>query len=119
MEVEVEKCYVLIPQFDFQFCDEEGECELPHAHGGYHLNKLKGGGYLSWGGNGCDESCEWCGECFNYFELSPAQARVILADPKKLKVSCLHGIFKKEGRCGGGIYSGHIADIIIIQREKV
>lgn len=77
------QCYILIPRFASRFKREFGECILPSGHDGYHLNKLNNGKYLSWGGNGCDEECEWCGECFCWIEISEKEARVIIADPNK------------------------------------
>ena len=76
-------CYLLIPKFDQQFLDEEGECLLPGAHKGYHLNKLNNGNYLSWGGNGCDESCEPDCECFNHIEIDKKTAKEIIAGTRK------------------------------------
>lgn len=61
------RCHILIddhePQFDFEEQESEG-CLLEYGHRGYHLNRLKDGRYISWGGNACDENCEHCGECF-------------------------------------------------------
>lgn len=74
-------CHILIPDFHMGLSEEDKEsgCLLPRAHQGYHLNKLSNGSYLSWGGNGCDKMCEWCGECFNWIEISEAEANDIIA----------------------------------------
>lgn len=76
-------CCILIPHFDIKFAHEFGECILPYAHYGYHLNKLRNGNYLSWGGYSCDEDCSWCGECFNWIEISKEEAEAIVDDPQK------------------------------------
>jgi len=82
---QMNKCNYLIPGFHHGITDEdrESECLLPYGHNGYHLNKLCEGGYISWGGDSCDEDCGWCGECFNYREISEAEALEILEDPNK------------------------------------
>ena len=72
------RCNILIPRWDALFEDENGECILANAHSGYHLNKLNNSMYLSWGGNACDELCEFCGECFNWLELSEAEAQAVI-----------------------------------------
>ena len=77
-------CFYLIPGFDVNSAgNEESECLLPDAHEGYHLNKLNNGNYLSWGRYSCDEDCGFCGECFNYLEISEAEALAIITDPSK------------------------------------
>ena len=78
-----DKCNALIPQWDHKFEGQMGECLLLSCHRGYHLNKLDNGKYISWGGNGCDETCEWCGECFIWIEITEEQAKAIIADPSK------------------------------------
>lgn len=76
-------CYALIPKWDTRYEKEFGECVLPQGHDGYHLTKLNNGSYLSWGGDGCDEECEWCGECFCHINISEKQALVIMNDLSK------------------------------------
>jgi hypothetical protein len=78
------QCFALVPNFHIHpFVEGESECLLPKDHKGYHLNKLKNGNYISWGGNGCDESCGWCGECFCHVEIDEKKALEILNDTKK------------------------------------
>jgi len=69
-------CNYLIPSFHPYLRDEDrcSECLLPRGHDGYHLTKLSDGSYMSWGGYSCDEDCGYCGECFNYLEISEAEA---------------------------------------------
>lgn len=76
-------CYLLIPQWDYKFQGEMGECVLPAGHMGNHLNRLDSGNYLSWGGDGCDDNCDWCGECFCWIEIPSEEASAIIAGTKE------------------------------------
>lgn len=76
------RCHILIedpePQFEYENQDLTG-CFLVFGHAGYHLNKLEDGRYISWGGYACDKNCEHCGECFNWQEISEAEALDIIS----------------------------------------